>query len=147
VQSKEVAFDRSASGTVVRVTTIAQAVGLALGRALYGDTFRPDKEFPRADVLPEPSRLGTRQERLPFHQGQAVQVPLPAGAAGAAQPPVVIAPVAGGNGHHEGNGRTEQQRVDLAARLEFVGVCPDCGDSLVRENGCSTCRTCGFSKC
>ncbi|HEU5299705.1 MAG TPA: adenosylcobalamin-dependent ribonucleoside-diphosphate reductase, partial [bacterium] len=48
VQSKEVAFDRSASGTVVRVTTIAQGVGLALGRALYGDTFRPDKEFPRA---------------------------------------------------------------------------------------------------
>lgn len=142
VQSKEVAFDRSASGTVVRVTTIAQGVGLALGRALYGDTFRPDKEFPRADVLPEPSRV--RQEFLRFQQGQTVQPP--PGAA-AAQPVVVIAPVAGGNGHHDGNGHTEQQRVDLAARLEFVGVCPDCGDSLVRENGCSTCRTCGFSKC
>ncbi|MGH2372856.1 MAG: adenosylcobalamin-dependent ribonucleoside-diphosphate reductase, partial [bacterium] len=37
VQSKELAFDRSADGTVVRVTTIAQAVALALGRALYGD--------------------------------------------------------------------------------------------------------------
>ncbi|OFX16029.1 MAG: ribonucleoside-diphosphate reductase, adenosylcobalamin-dependent, partial [Armatimonadetes bacterium RBG_19FT_COMBO_69_19] len=31
VQSKEMAFDRSASGTVVRVSTIAQGVGLALG--------------------------------------------------------------------------------------------------------------------
>lgn len=141
VQSKEVAFDRSAGGTVVRVTTIAQAVGLALGRALYGDTFRPDKEFPRADVLPEPSRV--RQEYLRFQHGQSIQPP----AGAAPQPVVVMAPVAGGNGSHEGNGQTEQQRVDLAARLEFVGVCPDCGDSLVRENGCSTCRTCGFSKC
>lgn len=141
VQSKEVAFDRSAGGTVVRVTTIAQAVGLALGRALYGDTFRPDKEFPRADVLPEPSRV--RQEYLRFQQGQSIQPP----AGASPQPVVIVAPAAGGNGHHEENGQTEQQRVDLANRLEFVGVCPDCGDSLVRENGCSTCRTCGFSKC
>jgi ribonucleoside-diphosphate reductase alpha chain len=65
VQSKEVAFDRSASGTVVRVSTIAQAVALALGRALYGDDFRPDKEFPRADVLPEP-RVSARQQPLRF---------------------------------------------------------------------------------
>ena len=153
VQSKEMAFDRSASGTVVRVSTIAQGVGLALGRALYGDTFRPDKEFPRADVLPEPNRV--RQESLRFVPPQAIQ-PAPTGA-GAAQPvsgqPAVVviqpAPVAGGNGgpQHDGNGQAERERVELAARLEFVGVCPDCGDSLVRENGCATCRTCGFSKC
>jgi len=140
VQSKEVAFDRSADGTVVRVTTIAQAVGLALGRALYGDSFRPDKEFPRADVLPEPSRV--RQESLRFVPRALSQT------AGQGQilPP---APVAGGNGGtaHGGNGHAEQERADLAARLEFVGVCPDCGDSLVHENGCTTCRTCGFSKC
>src|SRR3990170_2742896 len=95
VQSKEVAFDRSSTGTTVRVTTIAQAVALALGRALYGDTFRPDKEFPRADVLPEPT-IKARQEAL---------------------------------------------------RLVFVGVCPDCGEPLVHENGCAPCRSCGFSKC
>jgi ribonucleoside-diphosphate reductase alpha chain len=157
VQSKEMAFDRGASGTVVRVSTIAQGVGLALGRALYGDTFRPDKEFPRADVLPEPNRV--RQESLRFVPPQAIQ-PAPTGAGAgqpvaspgiAGQPAVVIqpAPVAGGNGglHHDGNGQAERERVELAARLEFVGVCPDCGDSLVRENGCATCRTCGFSKC
>ncbi|MDQ7843214.1 MAG: adenosylcobalamin-dependent ribonucleoside-diphosphate reductase [Armatimonadota bacterium] len=139
VQSKEVAFDRSADGTVVRVTTIAQAVGLALGRALYGDSFRPDKEFPRADVLPEPSRV--RQESLRF----APRTLPPGALQGQLMPP---APVAGGNGDaHGGNGHAEQERADLAARLEFVGVCPDCGDSLVHENGCATCRTCGFSKC
>src|SRR5947209_20485536 len=70
VQSKEVAFDRSSSGTVVRVTTIAQAVALALGRALYGEDFRPDKEFPRADVLPEPMSPG-RQQRLKVGEPQA----------------------------------------------------------------------------
>jgi len=140
VQSKEVAFDRSASGTVVRVTTIAQGVGLALGRALYGDTFRPDKEFPRADVLPEPMRV--RQESLRFVPRGLQQTTAP----GTVLPPT---PVAGGNGDlpREGNGQAEQERVELATRLEFVGVCPDCGDSLVRENGCATCRTCGFSKC
>lgn len=145
VQSKEIAFDRSASGTTVRVSTIAQAVSLALGRALYGDDFRPDKEFPRADVLPEPVRV--RQETLRFVPPRAVQ-PVPAAPSGGGAPLLVIppAPVAGGNGEvPSGNGHTD--RVERAAQLEFVGVCPDCGDTLVRENGCATCRTCGFSKC
>lgn len=145
VQSKEIAFDRSASGTTVRVSTIAQAVALALGRGLYGDDFRPDKEFPRADVLPEPVRV--RQETLRFVPPKAIQ---PAHAAVSPEgPPVVViqpAPVAGGNGEvPSGNGH--ENRVERAAQLEFVGVCPDCGDTLVRENGCATCRTCGFSKC
>src|SRR4030066_2058324 len=65
VQSKEVALDRSSDGTIVRVTTIAQAVALGLGRALYGDGFRPDQEFPRADALPDPLSR-SRQERLSF---------------------------------------------------------------------------------
>ena len=150
VQSKEVAFDRSSVGTTVRVTTIAQAVALALGRALYGDTFRPDKEFPRADVLPEPT-IKARQEALRFVPPQPGQGGVPARAAAAPIPAVVAppAPVAGGNGgaemRAEGNGHAE--RVERAVRLEFVGVCPDCGETLVHENGCATCRSCGFSKC
>src|SRR5207245_8863127 len=43
VQSKEVAFDRSSGGTVVRVTAIAQAVALALGRALNGAALPPGR--------------------------------------------------------------------------------------------------------
>jgi len=27
------------------------------------------------------------------------------------------------------------------------GVCPDCGSSLVHEEGCLNCHLCGFSKC
>jgi len=114
VQSREVALDRSADDTVVRVSTIAQAVALALGRALYGDGFKPDKEFPRAAALPEPTPRA-RQERLRFNE-----------------------PPQPSNGAPEGNG---------AVGLSFMGVCPDCGDRLVYENGCASCRSCGYSRC
>ena len=126
VQSKEVAFDRSSSGTVVRVTTIAQAIALALGRALYGDDFRPDKEFPRADALPEPA-VRVRQEPLKFDPEKAV---------------------AGGNGEPSGKMSGEGNGdVERLMRLEFVGICPNCGESLVHESGCATCRSCGYSRC
>jgi hypothetical protein len=128
-----VAFDRSASGTVVRVTTIAQAVALALGRALYGDDFKPDKEFPRADVLPEPV-AHVRQERLTFGQGAKVQV---------APPQIVIHP---SNSEMVGNGETTGN-ADRLAHLEFIGICPDCGAHLVHENGCAHCQSCGYSRC
>ncbi len=130
VQSKEVAFDRSADGTVVRVTTIAQAVALALGRVLYGDAFRPDKAFPRADALPEPGPRA-RQGTLRFAPPK--------------DPAPDLAPVAGGNGVPAVDGRGGRGLGDMA--LEFIGICPDCGTSLVHENGCATCRQCGYSKC
>jgi ribonucleoside-diphosphate reductase alpha chain len=142
VQSKEVAFDRSADGTVVRVSTIAQAVALALGRVLYGDAFRPDKAFPRADALPEPGPR-VRQEALRFAPAAPVDAP-----------PPILAPVAGGTGTPDtagGNGTPAGERTgargmgDIA--LEFIGICPDCGSSLVHENGCATCRQCGYSRC
>ncbi len=116
VQSREVALDRSADGTTVRVSTIAQAVALALGRTLYGDGFRPDKEFPRAAALPEPTPRA-RQERLRFGEGR----PDP----------------------H----RPEPGRINGAVGPSFVGVCPDCGGLLVHENGCASCRSCGYSRC
>jgi len=121
VQSKEVALDRSSDGTVVRVTTIAQAVALGLGRALYGDGFRPDKEFPRADVLPDPLAR-SRQERLSFEH--------PADGARA-----------------ERNGDLPDPVVGAGFPMEFVGICPDCGATLIHENGCATCRSCGYAKC
>ena len=123
VQSKELAFDRSTDGTIVRVTTIAQAVALALGRVLYGDTFRPDKAFPRADALPEP-RPRPRQEALRF------------------SPP---SEANSGNGSPAPEPQATRGVADIA--LEFIGICPDCGSSLVHENGCATCRQCGYSRC
>ncbi|HEV2284096.1 MAG TPA: adenosylcobalamin-dependent ribonucleoside-diphosphate reductase [bacterium] len=126
VQSREVAIDRSSDGTVVRITTIAQGVALALGRALYGPSFRPDQVFPMADRLPAPAPKN-------------------------------------GNGHGNGHGTNghDQPATAVAAPapvatetreiqeplLTFAGVCPDCGGSLAFENGCSHCRSCGYSKC
>lgn len=124
VQSKEVALDRSSDGTVVRVTTIAQAVALGLGRALYGDGFRPDKEFPRADVLPDPG-IRSRQQRLLFDGRAAV--------AQRAAP--------------DGDGDLTGGVTANGLPLEFVGICPDCGSTLIHQNGCATCRSCGYAKC
>jgi len=121
VQSKEVALDRSSDGTIVRVTTIAQAVALGLGRALYGDGFRPDKEFPRADALPDPLSR-SRQERLAFEH-----------------------PADGVRG--ERNGDQPDPIAGAGFPMEFVGICPDCGSTLIHENGCATCRSCGYAKC
>ncbi len=131
VQSREVAIDRSSDGTVVRVTTIAQGVALAIGRALYGAAFRPDQVFPMADRLPHPRSNG-----------------------------LGLSPN-GGNGHGNGHtaGAEAPEAVPAAAAqqatpaevqqplLTFAGVCPDCGSSLVYENGCNHCRSCGYSKC
>jgi len=37
--------------------------------------------------------------------------------------------------------------VDMDARGDIVGVCPDCGGALRHEEGCVKCHACGFSKC
>src|SRR5579885_1508444 len=124
VQSREVAIDRSADGTVVRVTTIAQGVALAIGRALYGFGFRPDTAFPMADRLPEP-KLGNGHGN-----GHAGEIP--------ALPVQLQEPLG------EDPARPGEVQQPL---LTFAGVCPDCGSSLVYENGCSHCRSCGYSKC
>jgi ribonucleoside-diphosphate reductase alpha chain len=29
----------------------------------------------------------------------------------------------------------------------IVGICPDCGEALIHEEGCATCRFCGYTKC
>lgn len=123
VQSREVAIDRSSDGTVVRITTIAQGVALALGRALYGPSFRPDQVFPMADRLPAPERKngnGNGHGTNGHDQPAAVAVPAPTS--------------------------TESREVQEPL-LTFAGVCPDCGSSLAYENGCSHCRSCGYSKC
>ena len=122
VQSREVAIDRSADGTIVRVTTVAQGVALALGRTLYGPGFRPDLVYPKADRLPEP-RVTNGHTMAP----PAADVEPPAAAEGAEEAAV---------------------SVDLQQPLlTFAGVCPDCGSSLIYENGCSSCRSCGYSRC
>jgi ribonucleoside-diphosphate reductase alpha chain len=126
VQSREVAVDRSADGTVVRVTTVAQGVALALGRTLYGPGFRPDSVFPMADRLPAPR--STNGHTSSAGTG-AVKSDGPAGDAGGSHGSIITA-------------AEVQQPL-----LTFAGICPDCGSSLIHENGCSSCRSCGYSRC
>jgi ribonucleoside-diphosphate reductase alpha chain len=125
VQSREVAIDRSSDGTVVRITTIAQGVALALGRALYGAGFRPDQVFPMADRLPAPAPRGNGNGN-----GNGNGDDHPPSAAATAPAPAAT-----------------DVRGTQEALLTFAGVCPDCGSSLTYENGCSHCRSCGYSKC
>ncbi|MGA1820907.1 MAG: vitamin B12-dependent ribonucleotide reductase [Thermoplasmatota archaeon] len=41
----------------------------------------------------------------------------------------------------------EADKDDDLAGNEIVGVCPDCGNSLVYQDGCSICHSCFYSKC
>ncbi len=123
VRTREVAFDRSVEGTVVCVTTVAQGIALAIGRYLYGDGFNPQKEYPRATTLPEPTRA-SKQLKLKFTQAPASSAEQ-SGKASAAPPEKAF------------GSRTQ----------EFAGVCPDCGETLVFENGCALCRHCSYSRC
>jgi ribonucleoside-diphosphate reductase alpha chain len=148
VQSREVAIDRSGDGTIVRVTTIAQGVALALGRALYGPGFRPDQVFPMADRLPVP-RPGNGHSNGYGNGGAAAGDGPQSGDPEPATARSVYTAIAGGAdattpaGAGGGASGDEIQQ----SLLTFAGICPDCGSSLVYENGCSHCRFCGYSKC
>ncbi len=135
VQSREVAIDRSGDGTIVRVTTIAQGVALAIGRALYGPAFRPDQVFPMADRLPHPRSTNGHSNGHGNGNGHAEDTHAGSGAS--------AAPVATPAAVTQDAAAMEVQQP----LLTFAGVCPDCGSSLVYENGCSHCRSCGYSKC
>ena len=121
--SRDGAIDRSADGTIARVATIAQGVALALGRALYGSWFRPDQAFPMADRLPEP-KIGNGYVNG-GHTAPDIATQVETAPHVDPEVPVDV-----------------QQPL-----LTFAGVCPDCGSSLIYENGCSHCRSCGYSKC
>ncbi|HYM91996.1 MAG TPA: adenosylcobalamin-dependent ribonucleoside-diphosphate reductase, partial [bacterium] len=129
VQSREVAIDRSNDGTVVRVTTVAQGVALAIGRALYGPGFRPDLVFPMADRLPVPRSSNGGAN------GQEAAASRESEGGGTADPGALVPEYAA---------PAEDFQQPL---LTFAGVCPDCGSSLIYENGCSSCRSCGYSRC
>ncbi len=120
VRSREVSYDRSVDGTNVVVTTVSQGVALVIGRYLYGDSFDPKKEYPRASTLPEPVR-NSKQLRLRF-----------AGVPGLKDQEKKTLNV-------ETSGHPQAR--------EFAGICPDCGETLAHENGCAVCAHCGHSRC
>ncbi len=125
VRSREVAFDKSADGTNVMVTTVAQGVALVIGRYLYGDSFNPKNSYPRVSTLPDPVARN-KQLKLKFSQGAEV-APQPL------QAPDSLTQI--------------QTNKDVRLSKEFAGICPDCGETMIQENGCATCKHCGFTKC
>ncbi|HUI91221.1 MAG TPA: vitamin B12-dependent ribonucleotide reductase [Chitinivibrionales bacterium] len=51
-------------------------------------------------------------------------------------------------------GKTEGVTSGTVAKIKYTGLdlgfcpqCPQCGTMLVHEEGCATCKTCGYSKC
>jgi ribonucleoside-diphosphate reductase alpha chain len=48
----------------------------------------------------------------------------------------------------EATGHSRAQRMAVGAQHAPGGQCPKCGEaSLVFQEGCSTCLSCGYSKC
>ena len=129
VRTREVAFDRSVDDTVVCVTTVAQGIALALGRYLYGDSFNPQKAYPRASTLPEPIKF-VKQLKLDFAKTSL------ADKAQAAPEIKNPAPMV-----------QDPPKREYGPTRDFVGVCPDCGVNLIFENGCAVCKDCGYSRC
>jgi len=83
--------------------------------------------FPMADRLPAPRSANG------YGNGHGASAPA-ADAPGSASP--------GSAEVQDGPAGEIQQPL-----LTFAGVCPDCGSSLIYENGCSSCRSCGYSRC
>lgn len=130
VRTREVAFDRSADDTVVCVTTVAQGIALALGRYLYGDSFNPQKVYPRASTLPEPIKF-VKQLKLDFAKTSLADK---AQNSSETKNPVI-------------SPQEPAIKRDYSQVRDFVGVCPDCGVNLIFENGCAVCKDCGYSRC
>lgn len=134
VTSREMAVDRSDSGTVVNVTTVAQGISLAIARYLYGPSFNPRKTFPHVAKLPEIVK-GTQPLRYSYRVNGI-------NAINSVEAQIVDVSIQAGSPSLNGNGHPPQTN-----KHHYIGSCPDCGYSLVSENGCDKCRECGYSKC
>jgi ribonucleoside-diphosphate reductase alpha chain len=41
----------------------------------------------------------------------------------------------------------EEETTEKRTEEPKKGDCPNCGGNLVHEGGCTTCKSCGWSKC
>ena len=89
----------------------------------------------------------------PSLQPHPMQLPLLHGAASAAPTPAPMATGAYNNGHTNGNGNghgyTNGHGLANLTTYKMTGnICPECGSStLVYEEGCKKCVSCGHSEC
>jgi len=48
----------------------------------------------------------------------------------------------------EASAKTTKSMNEIASALRNIGqTCPECGEPLVFEGGCCTCKSCGYTKC
>ena len=50
-------------------------------------------------------------------------------------------------GHGNGNGNGNGYAIPMANGLTYGQRCPECNGSVVNQEGCSTCYSCGWNKC
>src|SRR5207247_99927 len=100
------------------------------GILITGDQAAAQSASPKpvVDVLPAPGNH-VRQQTLKFAPN--------AGVASGSEPIPEVGIERPTNGEAAGNS-------DHSARMEFIGICPDCGAQLVHENGCAHCPSCGY---
>lgn len=95
--------------------------------------------------------LDEHLEGHPSLQPHPMQLPLLHGAASAAPTPAPAAVGAYSNGHTNGNGHGHSNGHGLADLTTYKmtgNICPECGSStLVYEEGCKKCISCGHSEC
>lgn len=137
VDSNEVVSDVSENGTVVHVRSISQAVGLMLGRTLYGSSWKgPFSD--RKDLM---DGKAAKQKRKPISKNGNTK------------------PVAD-NVTKEATITEDKTEPGFAAKVlqettepkqpskdRFQGICPDCAGKLTFAEGCKKCLACGYSRC
>lgn len=134
VNSNEVVNDISENGTVVPVRSISQAVSLALGRTLYGSSWK--------------NPLDDKKELMDGKKPKEKRKPLSKKNGDTKTTKENIVSIAKDN-KEESNFAVKilQGPAEQIKDTRFSGICPDCAGKLVFSEGCKKCPACGYSRC
>ena len=140
------------------IAALAEALGRLISLNLR--ILSPLSQVDRAKVIAEQLRsiggsrsvgFGAQQVRsMPDAVARALELHL-ASLQEEAEQQSETAPPANGNGHNRHNGEDDPQETNplSLSRLSVTGnLCPECGcNTMVFEEGCKKCYSCGHSEC